>query len=262
MIDWLDAHLEKRRAARERKHLQRVEARALESEGVQAGEARRRAALAAGLLVEEAEAIQRDRRRAAAAESRADRLRQLLEAARRPEAAVRTRPKADVGAAVGAVLGRAFGPSARLLAGAALLLGFLAWVHQNGLLSGQRLRRSAESAVQAVKEQRAPDLERMQAELGEGVETGELRPLELPGVPAALTGLFDGPNAGAAALILVLSSLLGRRPGGLLAWPAALVAWVGHRLGVPAAGPLTAGQVSMVAGAALAVAGAVLRGRR
>jgi hypothetical protein len=137
----------------------------------------------------------------------------------------------------------------RFLAGAVLLAGCAGWAHQNGLIPGQEIQKLA---GEALERQDVPDVSGVHIDLAR-----ETRPLSLPLVPAAVTDLFDGFNSGAAALILLLSIFFRGWRIALFAWPAAVVAFAGHRLGIPALGPLSAQTVSMLAGAALALPGFV-----
>jgi hypothetical protein len=162
--------------------------------------------------------------------------------------------RSAAGRLFGGTLGLVFGAQMRFLVGAVLLAGCVAWAHQNGLIPGQEIQKLA---GEALERQNAPDVSEVHIELAR-----ETQALSLPLVPAFLTSCFDGFNSGAAALILLLSVFFRGWRIAIFTWPAAAVAFVGHRLGIPALGPLSAPVVSMVAGAALALPGLVPGGRR
>jgi hypothetical protein len=146
------------------------------------------------------------------------------------------------------------GPKVRFLVGAVLLAGCIGWVYQNDLIPGQEIWNLAGEALERLD---VPDLSGVNIDLARPT-----RPLSLPLVPAALTDVFDGFTGGAAALILFLSMVFRGWRVAVFAWPAAVVAFAGHRLGIPALEPLSGQAVSMIAGAVLLVPGLVLAARK
>jgi hypothetical protein len=81
-------------------------------------------------------------------------------------------------------------------------------------------------------------------------------------VPEVLTRLVSGYGAGAAGLILIASALAAGSRIALFAMPAAAIAWLGPKLGIPAVGPLAAPAVATAIGAGVLVVGMLWEGRR
>jgi hypothetical protein len=244
VIGWIENRQQTRQEARERQHLQAVEAKALEAQGMDAAEARDKAKQVADALVSQAAEIKRG-----AAESFSEKatvvqpkIRDLLATAQEPEKAY-NRPPPKQGhalAPVGGLLSALFGPGMRFLVGAALLAGCLVWMHQNDLLEEDNLAKLLGELIQNQ------DFERLAA-------SG--RALDLPVVPSAVTDLFNGFNPGVAGLILIISALFGGWRMSLLAVPGAAIAFIGPQLGIPAMGPVSTPLVSMIAGLAVAILG-------
>jgi eukaryotic-like serine/threonine-protein kinase len=263
IIDWLETRVQARRAARERKHLRAVEEKSLQAEGVQKAEAQRRAEQVADVLVDEAEEIKREVRRPSLPAERAARMQQLLQAARRPEVAYSVRRERRTVRQLRRSAERLFGPRLRFVVGAVLLVGCLFWVRQNDLVSGRQLSQAAE-AIQKSGEvpKRLEELQEEFQGMQKEVQAKETKPLNLAGVPTAVTSLFDSFNPGVAGVILILSAFLGGWKAGVVGWLGAAIAWLGPRLGIPAVPPLSASQVGMAAGLVLAVVGGYLVRRR
>jgi hypothetical protein len=246
VIRWFDAREEARREAHERRHLQAVEAKALQAQGMDAAQAREKAEQVADALVETAAKMKQEAARPAAAEETIARpqFRELWAAAQEPESVYqRPRPRQAGGLApLGHFLAGLLGPGVRFLAGAVLLAGCLLWMYQNDLLEQDKL---AGLLGKLVENQDFEELAR----------SGPA--LELPLVPPAVTDLFSGFGPGVAGLILIVSSLFSGWRVSLLAVPAAVIAFVGPQLGVPAMGPVSAPLVAMVAGLGVAILGFV-----
>ncbi len=243
VIRWLEERQRARRASRDRRLLQAAEQRSLEARGLAAAEAAAKAEQAAEAMVGRAGAL-RGEGRAQALPSVAE----LLELPDREEA--RPAPRRQPGVlsrgavAVGSFF---FGPRARFVVGALLVAGCLGWMDQNGLLPWDEIKQAAD---QAVQQQDVPDLSNLNVDLNK-----ETKPLELALVPQLLTRMVSSFNAGVAGLLLVLSALvLGPRMA-VFGWAAALVALVGSWHLLPAVGPVTGPQVSMIAGAVVGVVG-------
>jgi serine/threonine protein kinase len=259
---WIDTRLRARQEARERRHLQAVEEKRLKAEGVGVGEARARAEQAAEVLVEKAAQVKaKAARRAAAPQAPAAVLqeeRELLNAATvlSLRDAPATTPVRRRGGPITGLFGLLFGARMRFLVGAVLLVGCLLWVRQNSQAWEQDLKKLAD---QARAQQTAPDMKALQEQLSRERAT---KPLELPLVPAVITGLFDSFNPGVAGLLLVLSAFFRGPRVALFCWPAAVLAFAGPRFGVPSVGPVTAHQLSMAAGVVLAVPGFLFHRRK
>ncbi len=249
IVAWIDAHQRARKEARERKLLQAVEAKALEAQGVDAALAQQKAAQVALVMVQQAAEVQKEADKAPSAEGRLAKaepvaqapMRQLLEAAQQPETvydvAAPRRP-AFLGAR--RFLAGVLGPNPRFLAGAILLVGCIFWMFQNHYLEGDRL--VTELADAFAK--------------GDGQKLDHPgQPLTLPFLPELLRELFHGLAPGLAGLILIISAMLGGWRASLLAWPAALVTFLGPTLGIPSLGPLSPGLASLSIGLALVALG-------
>jgi serine/threonine protein kinase len=263
LMDWMNAKQQARREAKEKKHLQTVEEQSLKAQGIEAVEARRKAERMASVMVEEAAEIKEADRMGMAGKDKRARLRELLQAARKPDAVYSAPKKRRSWNIKRSPLGLLLGPKMRFLAGAALVAGCLLWVHQNQLISGEKLRESAASLkdIDLTKLQEGlPDI----SEKAKALSLPDTEPLKLPVVPTAITDLFNSFNPGVAGLILVVSALFGGWKLGLVMWPAALIAFVGNRMGIPDdLGPVTSQQASMGIGAVLAIVGVIfLRNKR
>jgi serine/threonine protein kinase len=255
LVGWIDARLRARKEARERRHLQAIEEKRLKAEGVAVAEARARAEEAAAALVEKAAEVKAKAARRSAVTAQEER--ELLTAAavlglRGGAAPAPVRRRGPVAG----LFGLAFGARTRFLVGAVLLVGCLLWVNKNRD-DFQKLVAQA----RAAKNVSDINAQQLQQQLQQQMASWKSKPLELPLVPAAVTGLFDGFNPGVGGLILVLSAFFRGPRVALFCWPAAVLAFAGPRLGVPAVGPATAHQLSMAAGVVLAVPGFLFRRR-
>jgi len=245
LVAWIDARQRARRQARERRHLQRVEQRGLQSTGLPAAEARQRAEAAADIMVTQAVEMRQtvaDPRTADAGQKR-DRIKRMLEATE--QAGRKRAERRPLGHIVAGPLNLALGPRMRFLAGAVLLGGCLWWIHQNGFLAG-------------VAETAAPGVQSVVAnvkKLGLMERIAEAKPLSVPLLPAALAALLGSIPAGIAGVILLASSLFRGWKMAAFALPAAGIALFGDRLGIPAIGPIAAPYVACAIGAGLAVVG-------
>ena len=228
-IDAIDTRLRARRDERDRVVLTRLEEARLISQGVFELTARRRAWRIAPALLSRLRAFE-------AGESMpggtlAD---GLLDAVRAPEhvllddeaesAADRLRRRAL------RLVDAVTGPRARLLAGLALLVGFLAWAHQNRLIRGEDVSQLYEIA------RSGDDLDDLGAALDSHrariqAQAEGARPLRIRGAPEPLSRLFRGPGAGLAALILLGSTAFPGRWAALCSISAAGVALFAIELG-------------------------------
>jgi hypothetical protein len=140
-----------------------------------------------------------------------------------------------------------YGPRTRFLLGALLLAGCLAWMHQNALLSADRLQGLANEVIDKK------DLKL----------TDQTRPLEVPVLSAGLRSVYpplndtllNCLNPGVAGLLLILSCLVRGWRIGIFVLPAATFVFLGPLLPIPDVGPLAASQVCLAAGAAVGVLG-------
>lgn len=239
IVAWADARLEARRQSRERDLLRKVEAKALEAEGLTRTEAEDQAAELAVAMVDQASAAKKARR-----EGKPVDIRGVVKAARS-----RKRHPSYANAAkklrtlwLRTLLDEWFGRWARFVLGAALFTAGLLWMHQNQLLGGSN-----------------PVLQEMMAGNLTG-PTGALtllgqtpgRALSLPLIPGEVTALVDSYRVVLAGAMVLVSGLF------FYGWrstvPAVLgvaLALFGKELDLPAAGPLTPALTGLVIGAAL-----------
>jgi hypothetical protein len=253
VVAWVEARLRAGREARERRVLRAAEQKGLEAQGVPAAEAGDRAEQAADALVARAAALKEEstpRWRAGEPLPNVSDLLPAPAAPAVPPVPPAQRRRREAARRLGAALYFVFGPRVRLLVGLVLVAGCAGWLYQNQLVPGQELKQAAD---EAIDKQDVPDVTPLQ----NFDWFKETKPLSLPYVPAALTDVFASLNPGVAGLILVLSALLHGPRITLFGWAGAVLALAGPWLGVPAVGPVTAHEVSMAAGALLAVPGFV-----
>ena len=149
------------------------------------------------------------------------------------------------------------GPRTRFLLGSALVAGFLLWVHQNGIISGDQIKDVAAKAIEQ------PDM--LQAIRDARIDVripARAKPLDLPFLPRVVGNLFQSINPGVAGLILIISALVRGSRVGLFALPGAAIALIGPALGLPGIGPLPAETASLALGAGVAILGLVFAGPR
>jgi hypothetical protein len=242
VIGWLDGRLEARRVDSESKHLLKVEARALEEEGVSKSEARAQAEAMAADLVEQAAAVKR-----ATNEGKAASIKAMVDSVRE-----RRGPKPGHNIA-GKKLHNPwfkhfandwFGRRLRFGLGAALFAIGLLWMYQNDLF-GQN--------TNVVKQLMEFDFDGAKKALAKA----SARPLHVPDflpIPSEVLKLCGSISVPAVGLMLMLTGLIyfGWKPN-LAAIPGAVVGIAGPMLGVPDVGPLTAQYLSLIVGAVLIV---------
>ena len=152
------------------------------------------------------------------------------------------------------------GRQVRFLAGAVLLAGCIAWMHQNSMIS-------AEHASALVAAAKSGDVEAIQTHAEAGVAHARepaakpTQPLDLPGVPPSLLAIVSSFGAGVGGLILIVSSLFQGIRITFFALPGAAIPVLLPRLWHPALGGLDPSLVPSIVGTAILAAG-VLFGRR
>ncbi|MFO0800210.1 MAG: serine/threonine-protein kinase [Gemmataceae bacterium] len=248
VVQALDARLEARRLARERKHLQKIEAKALEAEGVSKAEAKAKAAeMAEGMVEQAAEATQ------ARKEGKEVSVREMVAAAkerRRPKQGVNIAGKKLRSMGPKYFLNAVIGQRTRFLLGAAVFAAGLLWMSQNGLLSKDN---------NVLQKLTAFDF----AGAGTALDKAAGKPLQLAGLPDELVKPLSGYPAPVTGLLLMLTGVVcfGWRPS-VAALPGAALALLGpsliHGAGVEL--PISPEAVCLTAGALLiAVGGWLLR---
>jgi eukaryotic-like serine/threonine-protein kinase len=266
LIRWIDARLAVRRDANERAVLKRFEERALQSQGVNLVTARRKAERAAQAMVATAAEIRETiRPREGTLTVNRSIAEAMREAAVKPESVLldhergvfhdrdRGRDRTKV---VTTLANMVCGPKIRFLAGAALLAGCIAWMHQNAMIS-------AEHASALVEAARSGDMNAVQTHAQAGVAhvrdqaAKPTQMLDLPVLPPALLAVLSSFGAGLGGLILIISSFIGGVRIALFAIPAAAIPILGPRLGLSSFAGLDPSVIPSVIGAALMATGVV-----
>jgi hypothetical protein len=252
---WVEARLEARRQAREQLLLQSIEERGLVAEGVNLLTARRKARRIAEAMVAVSAEIHAAAREPApptgtTAAGPPSIARAIDQAVHAPEHVLVEREHGLIRPETFWVWQLLFGPRARFLLGAVLVVGCLLWVDQNGIVTGTQIQEAAARAVEHPDPLKALRDTRIDVHV-----PAQTKPLHLPFLPQPLANLFQGWGAGAAGVILILSALIRGARMALFALPGAAVAMIGPRLDVPAIGPLDSAMVSMAIGAGVALLG-------
>ncbi len=267
IIGWTDAKLAARREANELVILQRIEEQSLISLGENLVTARRKAHRAARAMVATAAEIRETIRfREGTITVNRSIAEAMREAALQPESVLLEhergvfhgddRQRKNILATVAHIV---VGPKIRFLAGAFLLAGCIAWMHQNAMIS----REHAAALVDAAKSGNLTAVEsHAQAGLAHARETaaGKTEILDLPVIPRAVLALVSSFGAGAGGLILIVSSFLSGARIAYFAIPAAAIPILGPRLGLPAIFGLEESFIPSILGATVMAVG-ILFGR-
>lgn len=251
LIAWIDRRVTRLREERDRKHLQIVEEKGLEAQGIDPLQARRQAKRMAEALVDEAAEV-----RAAAVQPSAQtvadpaaeaikkraRIKAMLHAARQGSYEGRSSKLTSTALSPLAFL---FGGKVRFILGTCLLLGFALWAQQNGLFS------NVEQIASDIANKTPADVK---ASLQNGMQipdTSSTTPLPIP----LIGPMVSSYNAAVAGLLLMVLGMFGGWRMSLFAIPAAAVMLVGALylpdLGLPG-GPAT---LALAIGVPIAVLG-------
>jgi len=243
VVQALDARLEARRQARERKHLQKIEAKALEAEGVSKAEAKAKAAEMADGMVEQAAEVTEARKAGKDAS-----VREMIAAAkerRRPKPGKNIAGKKLRSMGPKYFLNAVLGQRTRFLLGAAVFAAGLLWMNQNNLLSKDNNVLSKLTAFDF-------------AGAGASLDKAAGKPLELFGLPDEVLKPVTGYPAPVVGFLLLLTGIvcLGWRPS-LAALPGAALALLGPPLlrGAGVELPISPEAVCLLAGALLIIVG-------
>ena len=214
IIQWLEGRQRAARDLRERKHLQKVEQKKLESEGVGKAEAASRAAAAADVMVEgaadmkkaaESPAVPAADGAPAAPPKPLFNAKQLMEAAAKAEKDNTKRAKPKGPGLLKTIYAVTIGPQPRFLLAAVLAFGCALWVSQNKDLQ-EAFRKGV---VQKGSDDASVDLKSVAA-----VETKPLHlPEFLPALPEPIALMFNSFNPAVAAVLLVFSAALAHAVG-------------------------------------------------
>jgi eukaryotic-like serine/threonine-protein kinase len=258
IIMWLESRQRQAREKRERKHLQKIEQKQLEAQGISKAEAKSRAAATADVMVDGAADMKKAVEGTVAAMPGADgspaappkplfNAKKLMEAASRAEKDHTKRVKRKGPSVLKIIYSVTIGPQPRFLLAMVLIFGCALWVYQNPELQ-ERVKVGAQSALD-------------DGSLDKGLLSVQTKPLHLPGLPDAVGDLFNWFNPAVAGILLIFSALL-RNPRVTFAFFLAVVVLMfGPQLGVPET-PIpflkTPAQVSLAAGLALALIGVIV----
>jgi serine/threonine protein kinase len=243
IVQWAEARMEAQRLARERAHLQQVEAQALVAEGVSQAEAKARAEEMAAEMVEHAAEAQQARRA-----GKDVNIRELVAAVRerrRPQPGMTIAGKKHRNLWFKDFVNNWFGRRFRLTLGAVIFAAGLLWLHQNNLLKEN----------QAITAIRQGDLEAAQKAASD-TSRAPTQPLKIPGnivaVPEELRPVLNTWALPLTGLMLLLNGLFyfGWKPT-VVTLPGAAIALFGPQWGIPAVEVLTAQQLSLAIGAVL-----------
>ncbi|MCA9155548.1 MAG: hypothetical protein KDA38_12205, partial [Planctomycetales bacterium] len=258
LIRGIDARLAAHRAAREQRHLQKVEQASLRAKGVDPAAAREQAEQLAAAMVEQASEVRRAPVSAApaavdpklaAAQKRA-RIKAMLADARSGKYSRHSRSSV-----LARTFGLAFSGKVRFLLGCLLLGGCVLWMKQNGWLSAEEV---TSATMQAVRDRNLTEV----TAVADGVvsdlatqQTDSSKSLALP-----LVGrLFDSFNPGVAGLLLIALSIFRGWRMSLFALPAAAIMVLGPSLGIPGVEALGGSHTTSLAlGGAIGAVGLLL----
>ncbi len=239
IVQWADAKVEARRVAKERAHLQKVEAKALVAEGVSKADAKAQAEEMAAQMVDQAAEAKQDRK-----EGKEVSIKELVAAAkarRRPEPGMTLAGKKHRSLWLKDFMNDWLGRRLRLALGAVLFAVGLFWLHQNDLLKESKAANALLSG----------DFD------GAWKAASATKPLAIPGgveVPAQLKPVLNTWALPLTGLLVLLNGVcyFGWRPT-LVTVPGAAVALFGPMFGIPDVAPLTAQHLSLAIGAVFIV---------
>jgi len=248
-LAWLDSRLEAHRTARERRHLQKIEAKALEAEGVSKADARAQAEAMAADLVDQAGEAKKARK-----EGKEVSVAVMVRSAR-----ARRRPKPGFNLAGKPLRSLWFkdfsnewlGRRLRLGLGAALFMLGLLWMNQNDLFG-----KTTNIFKQAMELNFAGAEKSLSAATGKPLRAPDFLP-----IPADVLQPISSINVPILGFLMLLSGLcyFGWRPS-LVVIPGLIIGLAGPMLGVPDVPPLNANVLCLIIGAVLIVPAAwVLR---
>ena len=263
---WLDLWIRRKQAERDLKLLQRTEEKSLEAQGVNLLTARRKAKrIAEAMVAVVTERSSGSRHFASANEGEPIPIaRALREAALRPEDVLVEHEPVSERWRFLEWFSTIVGQRVRFLTGALLMAGFLAWVHQNEIVTSEHLQKLKEAAKKAAEDQDLKALRDANIDINLDRPTKALR-VNVPDVPTQATrllGLFNGFNPGVAGLILLISSLFSGWRVGIGAFLGSAVAWLGPSIGIPSIGPVSTSSVAMLLGGSIGTLSILLLRRR
>ncbi|HEX5102162.1 MAG TPA: hypothetical protein VFV87_00015 [Pirellulaceae bacterium] len=233
IVCWIDRRVQAFRELRDRKHLQQVEEKNLQAQGLDLITARRRAQNMADAILDEAAEARAAAAQPAAAQAVID---PKLEAAKKRQriktmladakkGAYQAKRQRMIGTAL-SPLAIALGGGVRFFLGCLLVIGCVLWARQNGLLSRENVHQVGSAVSASVQHGDAASL----AADAQSLTSRDLRPLRIP-VVGPLVSSF---NAGIAGLVLIVLGLFRGWKMSLFALPATAVMLLGPAVHVPA----------------------------
>ena len=241
LIRGLEGRLKAAKEAKDRQHLQKVEEKGLQAQGLDLIQARKQAARMADALLDEAAEARSSAGKSAAANdpaaiAAAKRARQkkMLAEARSGDYKSK-RPLLGLAASPLALL---LGGKVRFLVGCLLIAGCGMWVKQNDLLDVSKMK---EATVSAVKTGNLSGVEKVASESARETAKAGVSPLPIPFVGNLVSSWY----AGLAGLTLVVLGLFSGWRMSLFAIPAAALMLLGSSLGIPG-GPLAGAGIGLV----------------
>jgi hypothetical protein len=264
LIRLIDARVAAHRQAKDRAHLQKIEEKNLQAQGLDLITARRKARHVADALVDEAAEAKVAAQQAAAqpaatpadpalavAKKRA-KIKTMLAEARGGAYDAKARPGPG---AIRGLLNLLLGGRVRFLLGCLLLVGCALWARQNGLFTRERAEQVGQAVTTSVQERNASALAGQAAKIAE--EQPSLKTLNIPLVGPYVSSL----NAAVAGMVLVVLGLFRGWKMSLFALPAAAIMVLGPQLGIPEFLQLGSVQLSSLTIGLLLAAAGVFFGR-
>ena len=237
VIRWMDARLRADKERKERQHLQKVEEKNLQAQGVDVLAARKQAQAMADVLMDEAEHVRKEPAKGGAtvvdpklaAEAKRQRIKQMLADARR--GAYQPKKNRMLGLAA-SPLTFALGGKMRFLLGCLLIAAFAMWVKYNP--QAFKLDQMKDAATKMAESVKTGDVKAATdavkgsvADSSQG--TAGAQPLPIPVIGPILSGW----PAGIAGIVLVVLGLFRGWKMSIFAMPAAALLLLGSALGIP-----------------------------
>jgi hypothetical protein len=230
LIRRIDDRLRRHRETHDRRHLENIEAAALQATGLDAAEARHQAENMASVMIDLAAAARQAREPVdpkVAAEAKRARFKAMLAEANRGQSVSKPSP---IRFLTGPLV-FLFGAKVRLLVGGGLLVGCLLWMNQLGMLSSPDELRGRLNSLRAL---------------------GPSEPWNMP----VVGGLFNSFNPGFAGIMLLFAAGFPGWRMTLFALPAAAIMVFGPAGGIPGMAALGGAETtSLLIGGAIAFIG-------
>ncbi|MBC7852266.1 MAG: serine/threonine protein kinase [Pirellulaceae bacterium] len=237
VIRWMDDRLRAEKERKERQHLQNVEEKNLQAQGVDVLAARKQAQAMADVLMDEAEHARQEPAKGgatvidpkAASEAKRQRIKQMLAEARR--GAYQPKKKRMLGLAT-SPLTFALGGKMRFLLGCLLIAAFAMWVKMNpDVFKFGQIKDAATNLAESVK---SGDVKAATDTVKGSVAESSKEAAGAKDLPIPVLGpILSGWPAGIAGLMLVVLGLFQGWKMSIFALPAAALILFGSNLGIP-----------------------------